>query len=133
MSRFTIRENALKTIYIHLIRDNMDVSQIIRDLEYHTSLSDFIEPLPLDEEMTAVVIHACKRKETYALALNQYLSNWRFERLGFIEQAVLILASAELEFGEQNKSIIVNEAVRMVKIYGEDESFRIINGVLDAL
>lgn len=133
MSRYTIRENALKTIYIHLVRENMDVRQIIRDLEYHASLSDFIEALPLDEEMETVVIHACKRKEIYALALDQYLTHWRFDRLGFIEQAVLILASAELEFGEQNKTIIVNEAIRMVKIYGEDESFRIINGVLDAL
>lgn len=131
MSRYTIRENALKIIYIHLLRNNMDVDKIISDLDNRSS--DFIESLSLDEEMTAVVKHACSRKDTYALAMDQYLTHWRFDRLGFIEQATLILASAELEFGEQDKTVIVNEAVRMVKIYGEDDSFRIINGVLDAL
>lgn len=131
MSRYTIRENALKIIYIHLLRNNMDVDQIISDLDNRSS--DFIESLSLDEEMAAVVKHACSRKDTYALAMDQYLTHWRFDRLGFIEQATLILASAELEFGEQDKTVIVNEAVRMVKIYGEDDSFRIINGVLDAL
>lgn len=130
-SRFTIRENALIVIYIHLLRNGADVNQIINDLA-ETS-GDFIEVLKLDEEMTAVVKHACKTKDTYALAMDQYLTHWRFNRLGYIEQACLILASAELEFGEQDKSVIVNEAVRMVKIYGEDDSFRIINGVLDAL
>lgn len=130
-SRFTIRENALIIIYIHLLREGKDVQEIINDLENPSD--GFIERHLLDDEMTAVVKHACKTKEVYALAMDQYLTHWRFDRLGFIEQACLILASAELEFGEQEKSIIVNEAVRMVKIYGEDDSFRIINGVLDAL
>lgn len=133
MSRKNFRENALKTIYIHLMRNNMDIDQIISDVEFVSSLTEFIAPLTFDEEMLAVVKNGCKRKEIYALALDQHLKHWRFDRLGYIEQAVLILACSELEFGKQDKIVIVNEAVRIVKIYGQEDSYKLINGVLDAL
>ena len=83
--------------------------------------------------MYAVTKNAFERKEIYAKALNVYMKRWRFERLGYIEQAVLILACSELEFGLQSKPVIVNEAIRLVKLYGEEDSYRLVNGVLDAL
>lgn len=133
MSRLLNRENALKVIYIDLIRDDLEVDMILNDFNFISSVSDFIEPLTLDDEMTAVIKRASERKDIYALALEQYLNNWRFNRLGFMEQAVLILACAELEIGLQDKVVVVNEAVRMAKIYADDDSYRLVNGVLDAL
>lgn len=133
MSRLLNRENALKVIYIDLIRDDLEVDMILNDFNFISSVSDFIEPLTLDDEMTAVIKRASERKDIYALALEQYLNNWRFNRLGFMEQALLILACAELEIGLQDKVVVVNEAVRMAKIYADDDSYRLVNGVLDAL
>lgn len=132
MSRIASRESALIATYIHLIRD-LDLDQILDDHEFVSSMGDFIQPMKLDEEMYAVAKNAFERKEIYARALNVYMKRWRFERLGYIEQAVLILACSELEFGLQNKAVIVNEAVRLVKLYGEEDSYRLVNGVLDAL
>ena len=133
MSRLLNRENALKVIYIDLIREDLEVDMILNDFNFISSVSDFIEPLTLDDEMIAVIKRASERKDIYALALEQYLNNWRFNRLGFMEQAVLILACAELEIGLQDKVVVVNEAVRMAKIYADDDSYRLVNGVLDAL
>ncbi len=133
MSRLLNRENALKVIYIDLVRDDLEVDMILNDFNFISSVSDFIEPLTLDDEMTAVIKRASERKDIYALALEQYLNNWRFNRLGFMEQALLILACAELEIGLQDKVVVVNEAVRMAKIYADDDSYRLVNGVLDAL
>lgn len=132
MSRIASRESALVATYIHLIRD-LDLDQILADHDFVSSIGDFIEPMQLDDEMYAVAKNAFERKEIYARALNTYMQRWRFERLGYIEQAVLILACSELEFGLQNKAVIVNEAVRLVKLYGEEDSYRLVNGVLDAL
>jgi len=133
MSRLLNRENALKVIYIDLIREDLEVDMILNDFNFISSVSDFIEPLTLDDEMIAVIKRASERKDIYALALEQYLNNWRFNRLGFMEQALLILACAELEIGLQDKVVVVNEAVRMAKIYADDDSYRLVNGVLDAL
>ena len=132
MSRLNIRQNALVATYIHLIRD-LSLDEIIEDHNFVSSVGDFIEPLELDDEMLAVTRNAIERKDVYELALNRYLNHWRFDRLGYIEQAILILACSELEFGEQNRAVIVNEAVRLAKAYGEEDSFRLVNGVLDAL
>ncbi|CAM3574070.1 transcription antitermination factor NusB [Erysipelothrix urinaevulpis] len=133
MSRLIIRENALKILYIHLIREEKKIEEIVDDLEFVSTVGDFIEPLTIDDEMLAVIKRAALRKETYGLALNQFLNHWRFDRLGYMEQAILILACSELEIGLQDKAIIVNEAVRISKIYADDDSYRLINGVLDAL
>jgi len=132
MSRLASRENALVATYVHLIRD-VDLDQIIDDHNFVSSIGDFIGPIVLDDEMYAVTKNAFERKEIYAKALNVYMKRWRFERLGYIEQAVLILACSELEFGLQSKPVIVNEAIRLVKLYGEEDSYRLVNGVLDAL
>ena len=50
-----------------------------------------------------------------------------------MEQAILLLALSELEQGIQDKTVIVNEAIELTKAYGEDDSYKLINGVLDAL
>ena len=65
--------------------------------------------------------------------MDQLLTGWRFNRLGFLEQAILLVACAELELGYQDRVIVVNEAIRLSKEYCDSESFKLINGVLDAL
>ena len=45
-----------------------------------------------------------------------------------------MLAAYELShFQETPAAVIINEAVELVKIYGKNESYRFINGVLDQL
>ena len=89
--------------------------------------------MSIKREMLEVIERAIERQEIYELAMNQYLKKWRFDRLSFIEQAILLIACAELELGYQEKPIIVNEAVRLAKEFGDDESYKFINGVLDAI
>lgn len=131
-SRLIQRQNAMITVYIHLIRD-MEISEIIADNHFVTSVSDFSPKIELDEELLDVVNRVSDRKEIYERAMNQYLNKWRFDRLGYIEQAILLVACAELELGHQEKPIIINEAVRLAKLYAEEDSYKLINGVIDAI
>ena len=66
-------------------------------------------------------------------ALRDVTTNWRLERLGAVERAVLRIAAAELLRGDPPPRVAIQEAVRLAERYGSAQSARFVNGVLDAL
>ena len=66
-------------------------------------------------------------------ALRDVTTNWRLERLGAVERAVLRIAAAELLRGDPPPRVAIQEAVRLAERYGSGQSARFVNGVLDAL
>ncbi len=66
-------------------------------------------------------------------------TNWRMERIGAIERAILRLATAELmvppsEDKEATPALaIVQESVLLAERFGSEEGARFVNGVLDAM
>lgn len=110
------------------------MDMIIEDNKFSATFSDFIGSLELDKEILDAVYRVEQRLDIYeAVVNNQLKGKWRFDRLGMMEQAILLLALSELEQGIQDKTVIVNEAIELTKAYGEDDSYKLINGVLDAL
>ncbi len=65
--------------------------------------------------------------------LEAVTTNWRLERLGAIDRAVLRLAAAELAGGETPPKVVIQEAVRLAERYGSVQSARFVNGIVDAL
>ena len=65
--------------------------------------------------------------------INKNLKDWSFDRLGYIEQAILLLATHEITAGEVQKPVVINEAVEFAKKYCDEDSYKFINGVLDRL
>lgn len=65
--------------------------------------------------------------------LGDVTTNWRLERLGVIDRAVLRLAAAELTGSETPPRVVIQEAVLLAERYGSADSARFVNGVLDAL
>jgi len=65
--------------------------------------------------------------------LEAVTTNWRLERLGAIDRAVLRLAAAELSAGETPPKVVIQEAVRLAERYGSVQSARFVNGIVDAL
>ena len=65
--------------------------------------------------------------------LEAVTTNWRLERLGAIDRAVLRLAAAELSIGETPPKVVIQEAVRLAERYGSVQSARFVNGIVDAL
>jgi N utilization substance protein B len=50
-----------------------------------------------------------------------------------IERAILEMATAELLTTPVPKKVVINEAIEIAKIYGADQGYRFINGVLDSI
>lgn len=74
-----------------------------------------------------------ENKFQYIQQIEEALQSWSFDRLNFIDQAILLIGKSELSLNKVNKAIVVDEAVRIAKDYCEEDSFKYINGVLDCL
>lgn len=60
------------------------------------------------------------------------LQNWTLERLSGVTRALLRLATAELlDAADVPTEVVLDEAIRLARRYGEEESAPFINGVLD--
>lgn len=66
--------------------------------------------------------------------LTEALTNWRLDRLSFIDRNVLRLAATEMLFlPDVPRRVSIQEAILLAERYGTHESPRFVNGVLDAL
>ena len=62
------------------------------------------------------------------------LDNWRLERVGKIDRAILRIAAVEILYvDEVPPKVSIQEAIRLAEAYGGEDSPRFVNGVLDAL
>lgn len=58
------------------------------------------------------------------------MDHWNIDRLGIVERSLLRYSVYELLYTKIGKEIIVNEAIELAKLYGEDKSSEFVNGVL---
>jgi transcription antitermination factor NusB len=66
-------------------------------------------------------------------ALEPFLKNWEFYRLGTVERNVLRLGAWELaNCPDVPAPIVINEAVDLAKFFPESQSGKFVNGVLDS-
>ena len=62
------------------------------------------------------------------------LDNWRLERVGKIDRAILRIGAVEILYIEEvPPKVSIQEAIRLAEAYGGEDSPRFVNGVLDAL
>ncbi|MDR0909612.1 MAG: transcription antitermination factor NusB [Spirochaetaceae bacterium] len=73
------------------------------------------------------------RKEIDAL-IKEHLQNWDIDRLKKVDLAILRMSVCQLLYQKDiAPSIVIDEAIKISKEYGDDDSFKFINGVLDAI
>lgn len=63
-----------------------------------------------------------------------HLKNWNFDRLNRVDLAIMRMSVYSLKYQPDiPPSIVIDEAIDIAKEYGTDDSYRFINGVLDAI
>lgn len=66
--------------------------------------------------------------------LRKYSHNWDLHRIGVIERNVIRMAIYEILFRDDIPAVVsINEAVDIAKYFGNSESGRFVNGILDNL
>ncbi|MBO5401210.1 MAG: transcription antitermination factor NusB [Spirochaetaceae bacterium] len=64
--------------------------------------------------------------------IKKHLINWDFERLNKVDLAVLRISTYPLMFQKDlHPSIVIDEAIDIVKEFGSEDSFKFVNAVLD--
>jgi N utilization substance protein B len=82
------------------------------------------------ELLHGVVAHL----DTCDAVINRNLTNWKPDRLGHLERAILRLAVYEyLYLLEIPYEVSITEAVSLAKRFCDTDSYKFVNGVLDAV
>ena len=80
-----------------------------------------------------ILSHAVRSNRALQATILPYLDR-EYDRLDFVEQAILELATTE--FGQRKDipyRVIIDEYVELAKTFGAQDSFKYINGVLDKI
>ena len=85
-----------------------------------------------DVDYFKALLHGCVRESGMLIdTFSEYLDR-KLEQLDPVERAVLMLGSYELMFcPDVPWKVVVNESVNLCKMFGGEDSYKYINGVLD--
>ena len=62
------------------------------------------------------------------------LKNWEIGRISSVDKAILRFSIFSLlNEDDLDEKIIINEAIEIAKIFGNEDSYKFINGILDAI
>jgi transcription antitermination protein NusB len=122
MKRRTAREKALQALF------QIDVSSTDPAL----AIEHVLEGEESDEYLNRLVYGVLDHKEEIDTLIKKNLEKWSLERLATVDRNLLRIAAFELEFvsNEVPENVILDEAIEIAKIYGDDQSSRFVNGVL---
>ncbi|MBQ9327890.1 MAG: transcription antitermination factor NusB [Solobacterium sp.] len=123
MTRHENREKAMIATYQNQIF-NRPVEELIADNFTDEEVDDYI---------ISVVRQAIEQTDRYHTYIDEVLDDWSFDRLGMIEQAILLNGCAEFDLKQIEAAVIIDEYVRLAKKFCDSDSYKLINGVLDRI
>ncbi len=122
------RELAMKILYRHSEGDTdlpVVISSVLEGKKYTTKDQVFCQ---------ALVDATLNNLPEIDREIVKVLENWSFIRIPIIDKTILRLGTCELLFLEEiPPQVSINEAIEIGKKYGDKDSGRFINGVLDAV
>ena len=67
--------------------------------------------------------------------IEKYSKNWDIKRIQYVDKSILRMSIYSLIYLKEkiSKPIIINEAVEIAKIFGDKDSYKFINGILDGI
>ena len=91
-----------------------------------------------DEELKAfaglIVSGTIENVESIDAAIKRHLEHWAFERLKKVDLAILRVSIYSMMYQTDIPAqITIDEAIEIAKEYGAEDSYKFINGVLDAV
>lgn len=112
---------------------------LIMEKLYSYDMDDnYVFLTPLDDYsdyVTEIVNYVCANLNKVDELIVSSLTNYRLSRLSYVDRAIIRMATAELLNG-LHKSIVINEALEIVKLYSDEgagKSVAFVNKVLDTI
>lgn len=125
MKRRAAREMALKVLFAHDLGKTEPLF-ILEQLSQEDTLSDKSRQFVL-----GIVQGVVNNKEEIDNTIRKYTLEWDLDRMAAVDRNLLRIALFEMLYSETIPNVVaVNEAVELAKLYGSEESFRFVNGIL---
>jgi transcription antitermination protein NusB len=122
MKRRTAREKALQALF------QIDMS----DIDPKTAIEHALDDIPSDPYLEQLVFGVLEHQSEIDELIKGQLEKWSLERLANVDRSLLRIAIFEMKYcsDEVPVNVILDEAIEIAKLYGDDQSSRFINGVL---
>ena len=126
LTRSELRKKIMTILYQINVYDNNKIEYDINDV-----IKGILE---IDNDFVKDAVYGVITNQTdIDNMINKYMNNWTIDRLGYTDQAILRLATYELNFTNTPPIVVINEAVELASNYSDDEVKKMINGVLDKI
>ena len=126
ISRSEQREKIITCLYQVILYTNNEVDFSVEEI--------IKENLPMQNEFVEESVNGIiDNMSNLSDVVNKYLNNWTLDRLGKIDQAILLLGAYELLKTDTPHIVAINEAVELSKKFSDDDVKGLINGVLDKI
>lgn len=127
--RTKARECALKILYmIDITKEKPQeaLREFFANENSNEEISGFAEKL---------VEGACANQEPIDALISKCADNWQLTRMAVVDRNILRLASYEMIYmpDEIPVKVAINEAVELAKKYGDIDSGKFVNGILDKI
>lgn len=126
--RTKARELALKFLYqIDITKDDTAaaLTQFCREQRAERDVREFTTQLIQGTLANLLQIDS---------TISKYAENWQLKRMAVIDRNILRFATFELLFlADIPPKVSINEAVELAKRYGDIESSKFVNGILDRI
>ena len=127
--RSLARENALKILY----QAEMTRRDVVVTAESYWKDSDNTDD-QIKQFSDRITSGIQKNLEAIDNKITQYATNWQLKRMAVIDRNVLRLGVFELlHTTDIPPKVTINEAVELAKKYGDMESNKFVNGILDKI
>ncbi len=124
MNRSEARKVIMTILYQVFMFDNNKINYNLADV--------FNENLEIDNEFVkSIVKGVLDKKDELTKIANDNLNDWKLNRLGLPDQAIILMGLYELLYTDTPDVVAINEAVELAKNYSDDKVKNMINGVLD--
>lgn len=127
MTRREAREQAFMLLFEHTFRPEEQLEQLVAN-------AALTRELELDDYTTRTYEGAVQLWDELGTILEQYLRNWKLDRISRVAIVVLRLALYEMRCESTvPTAAAINEAVELAKKYSGAEDASFVNGVLGAV
>jgi transcription antitermination protein NusB len=122
MKRRTAREKALQALF------QIDISKV----EASDAIEHVLEEEVGDDYLNKLVYGTVQHLQEIDDEIKGYLEKWSIDRLAAVDRNLLRLAVYELKYCNEEvpANVVLDEAIEIAKLYGDDQSSRFVNGVL---